>query len=230
MWPAADELLTAWRRLVADPLTAGPSAALVVGPPEADLGRSFPATPAGDVTTAVHDTVLAVLNRPPAARSSAPPRSPTRTGPCGPTDRGPPNRSPAWLTSWSPWSVSVLGEMELRIVIDMPTRQGWVCVRGAVVEPTRGEVDRMPGPVVLEFGAGWCPHCQAIQPAMADLRVRHPGVRQIRVEDGKGRPLGRSFRVKVWPTLVFLQDGREVSRLVRPPSEEIAKGFAELGG
>jgi hypothetical protein len=25
-------------------------------------------------------------------------------------------------------------------------------------EPTRDEVDRWPGPAVLEFGAGWCPH------------------------------------------------------------------------
>ena len=36
-------------------------------------------------------------------------------------------------------------------------------------EPTREEVDGMAGPVVLEFGADWCPHCQAIRPFMADL-------------------------------------------------------------
>ena len=36
------------------------------------------------------------------------------------------------------------------------------------------------------------------------------------MEDGPGQPLGRSFRVKLWPTLVFLRDGQEVARLVRP--------------
>jgi len=97
-------------------------------------------------------------------------------------------------------------------------------------EPTREEVDRMPGPVALEFGASWCPHCQAIRSAMADMRAKYPGVRHVAIEDGKGRPLGRSFRVKLWPTLVFLRDGQVVSQLVRPSSEEIAKGFAELGG
>jgi thioredoxin 1 len=86
----------------------------------------------------------------------------------------------------------------------------------------------MPGPVVLEFGASWCPHCQAIQPTMTNALATHPGVRHISVEDGKGRPLGRSFRVKLWPTLVFLRDGVAVSQLVRPSPEEIAKGFAEL--
>ena len=31
--------------------------------------------------------------------------------------------------------------------------------------------------------------------------------------DASGRPLGRSFKVKLWPTLVFLRDGREIERL-----------------
>lgn len=96
-------------------------------------------------------------------------------------------------------------------------------------EPTREDVDKMPGPVVLEFGADWCPHCQGIQPAMADALAKNPHVKHVGVEDGKGRLLGRSFRVKLWPTLVFLRDGAVVSQLVRPSAEEIAKGFAELG-
>jgi thioredoxin 1 len=50
------------------------------------------------------------------------------------------------------------------------------------------------------------------------------------VEDGPGRALGRSFRVKLWPTLVFLKDGREVDRVVRPQSAEaVAERLARLG-
>ena len=41
-------------------------------------------------------------------------------------------------------------------------------------------------------------------------------MRHLKVADGPGRPLGRSYRVKLWPTLVFLRDGQEVARLVRP--------------
>jgi len=48
------------------------------------------------------------------------------------------------------------------------------------------------------------------------------------VEDGPGRPLGRSYRVKLWPTLVFLQDGREVSRLVRPAGAAIEQALDAL--
>lgn len=56
----------------------------------------------------------------------------------------------------------------------------------------------------------------------------HPGVRHVKVEDGRGKSLGRSFRVNLWLTLVSRRDGQVASQLVRPPSREIAKGFAGL--
>jgi len=95
-------------------------------------------------------------------------------------------------------------------------------------EPTREAIDLMSGLVVLEFGASWCPHCQAIQSDLVATLAKHPNVQHIKVEDGKGKPLGRSFRVKLWPTLVLMRNGQVVSQLVRPSSEEIAKGFADL--
>lgn len=97
-----------------------------------------------------------------------------------------------------------------------------------MLEPTREEVNGMGGPVVLEFGAEWCPHCQAIRPFMADLLGSHPQVQHIRIEDGKGKPLGRSFQVKLWPTLVFMKDGQILSQAVRPSAEEIVEGFEGL--
>ena len=82
--------------------------------------------------------------------------------------------------------------------------------------PTRAEVDALPGLTLLEFGTDWCGHCRAAQPALAQVLPGRPHWRHLKVEDGPGRPLGRSFRVKLWPTLVLLRDGQEVARLVRP--------------
>jgi len=80
----------------------------------------------------------------------------------------------------------------------------------------RAVVDAMRGPVVLEFGTGWCGVCRATQPMIAEAFAEHRAVKHLKVEDGPGRRLGRSFRVKLWPTLVFMRDGVEVARLVRP--------------
>ena len=94
------------------------------------------------------------------------------------------------------------------------------------MEPTREQIDVMPGATVLEFGAAWCGWCQEARPLVDELLAAHPSVRHIWVEDGRGKRLGRSFGVKLWPTLVFLRDGREVARLVRPRGErELAEAL-----
>lgn len=82
--------------------------------------------------------------------------------------------------------------------------------------PSRADVDGLRGLTVLEFGTDWCGHCRAAQPAVAEALKDQPQWQHLKVEDGSGRALGRSFRVKLWPTLVFLRDGQEVARLVRP--------------
>lgn len=99
----------------------------------------------------------------------------------------------------------------------------------AGAEPPRDEIDRSTGSVVVEFGAEWCPHCQAVQPALKELLTAQPEVKHIKVEDGKGRPLGRSFAVKLWPTLVFLRDGKELARVTRPSAGELSEAFKLLG-
>ncbi|SEK69981.1 thioredoxin family protein [Nitrosovibrio tenuis] len=86
----------------------------------------------------------------------------------------------------------------------------------AASEPKRAEIDFLRGVTLLEFGASWCGYCRAAQPLIASALSERPAIRHIKVEDGKGRPLGRSFRVTLWPTLIFLKDGKEIARLVRP--------------
>jgi thioredoxin 1 len=50
----------------------------------------------------------------------------------------------------------------------------------------------------------------------------------VKVEDGPGRPLGRSFRVRLWPSFVFLRDGKVLRQLARPSHAELDEAFREL--
>jgi thioredoxin 1 len=87
-------------------------------------------------------------------------------------------------------------------------------------EPARAEVDALPGDNLLEFGAPWCPHCIGAQSLIAAAFAGRDGLRHLKIEDGPGRPLGRSFRIKLWPSLVLIRDGEERGRAVRPQSRE----------
>lgn len=86
-------------------------------------------------------------------------------------------------------------------------------------EPLRSAVDASEGWLLLEFGATWCGYCQAAKPAVQAFVQGH-ALDHLWVEDGKGRPLGRSFAVKLWPTLILLRDGQELARVVRPLREQ----------
>ncbi|MDG1850817.1 MAG: thioredoxin family protein [Gammaproteobacteria bacterium] len=91
--------------------------------------------------------------------------------------------------------------------------------------PDRATLDVTPGPLVLEFGSNDCGICRAALPliteAMAGCSMPHH-----RIQDGKGRRLGRTFAVKLWPTLIMLRDGKEVARVVRPTTvDEIVQAL-----
>ena len=95
--------------------------------------------------------------------------------------------------------------------------------------PTRAELDGLLGPTVVEFGTDWCGHCNAAQPLIAAALVARTDVRHLKIEDGSGRPLGRSFTVRLWPTLIFLKNGVEAARLVRPrDSSAVSKALAQI--
>ncbi|MGF2734584.1 thioredoxin family protein [Marinobacter sp. DUT-1] len=89
---------------------------------------------------------------------------------------------------------------------------------------SRDELDQTTGPMVIEFGTNWCGICQGAQADIKAAMDNHPGVPHVKVEDGKGRRLGRTFGVKLWPSLIFLKDGEEMVRLVRPENSGEIEG------
>ena len=93
---------------------------------------------------------------------------------------------------------------------------------------SRTELDALNGLVVVEFGANGCGHCLAAQADIESALAALPDGQHIKVEDGRGRRLGRSFRVKRWPTLIVMKDGQEVARAVRPNRAALAALFSGI--
>ncbi|MFL6707834.1 MAG: thioredoxin family protein [Massilia sp.] len=94
-------------------------------------------------------------------------------------------------------------------------------------QPARSDIDAMPGITALDFGTDWCGYCKGAAPHIAEAVQATAGIRHIKVEDGAGRKLGRSFKIKLWPTVVVLKDGVEVARVVRPgDAAEVAQALA----
>ena len=120
-------------------------------------------------------------------------------------------------------------------------------------ELTREAVDQLAGATVLDFGTNWCGYCQTAEPLVdADvaerLRLIDDGFRSrtvaeafeyppewrtvtperhMKIEDNKGRALSRSYSIKLWPTLVFLANGQEITRIVRPTDATEIKDAVE---
>jgi thioredoxin 1 len=97
-------------------------------------------------------------------------------------------------------------------------------------QPERSAIDAMPGVVAVDFGTNWCGYCRAAEDQIEEALSAFPKVAHVKAEDGPGRPLGRSFRVKLWPTVVVMKDGQEVARVVRPAgAQELKDALTQAG-
>ncbi|WP_027015855.1 thioredoxin family protein [Comamonas composti] len=95
--------------------------------------------------------------------------------------------------------------------------------------PAHEAIQALQGAVLLEFGTPWCGHCQRAQPLLQAALEQTAAITHLKIEDGPGKRLGRIYGVKLWPTLVFLRDGQEITRLVRPESlQQITQALDSL--
>jgi len=93
--------------------------------------------------------------------------------------------------------------------------------------PTFKAISELSGDTILEFGAPWCQHCQLSQTAVEEAFTGQ-NLPHIKIYDGKGKILGRKFKVKLWPTLIKLHNGKEIARIVRPLLSNEVRKFIDL--
>ena len=78
-------------------------------------------------------------------------------------------------------------------------------------------------PVLLDFYANWCGHCQKLLPLMDEVAVEMDGkLRVMKINVDENRTFAQKFEIKGLPTMLLFKAGVEVDRLVGfMPKEKI---------
>lgn len=70
-------------------------------------------------------------------------------------------------------------------------------------------------PVLLEFGADWCPPCKMLAPTMQYLAQKYVGKLTVATIDSDEVPdLVQRYGIMGLPTLLLFRDGQPIQRLI----------------
>lgn len=86
-------------------------------------------------------------------------------------------------------------------------------------------------PVLLDFYANWCGHCQKLLPLLDEVAVEMDGkVNVMKVNVDENREFSQKFDIKGLPTMLLFKDGSEVDRLIgfMPKDKIVEKVSAKL--
>ncbi len=87
-------------------------------------------------------------------------------------------------------------------------------IQTVTAEDVESTVRRSPGPAVLDFYQASCPPCRVLEPRLERVAGEYAGrVPVYRVDIDRDMAVAERFNVMSIPTLLILQNGREVERL-----------------
>lgn len=84
-------------------------------------------------------------------------------------------------------------------------------------------------PVLLDFGAEWCPPCKVMVPVLEDLAAEYENKAVIAKLDVDTSPLtAAKFNVRNLPTMLVLKDGQVVERIVGAVPKKVLSSKLDL--
>ena len=90
------------------------------------------------------------------------------------------------------------------------------------------EVLRSDLPVIVDFYADWCPPCRMLGPMLDRLAVEFAGkIKFVKINSDEENALAASFQVTGLPTVVFMENGRNVGQFAGLPEENALRNELE---
>ena len=70
-------------------------------------------------------------------------------------------------------------------------------------------------PVLVDFFANWCGHCQKLLPLLDEVAVAMDGkLNVVKLNVDENRDLSKKYEIKGLPTMILFKDGSELDRLI----------------
>lgn len=77
--------------------------------------------------------------------------------------------------------------------------------------------------IIANFSATWCGPCKMIAPFYSELSEKHPSLMFLLIDVDEMTDFSTSWDIKATPTFFFLQDGKQVDKLVGANKPELQK-------